>query len=210
MIDAYYQNTRPEMLAYLPANLTACLDVGCSNGDFALSVKNKHPAAQVWGVEIFKEAGEQAAKKIDKVIIASAEQALSELPNQHFDCIFFNDSLEHFVDPYSYLAAIRQKLKPGGLVIASIPNIRHFKVLVDLLFRGEWRYTNDGVLDRTHLRFFTPKSMRRLFEEAGFTVLKQEGLRPSRKMKVRIWSWLSFGALDDIRCAQFAVVARTA
>lgn len=204
----YYQNSRPEMLPYIPGHARCFLDVGCGGGVFAESVKHYVGGSEVWGVEVLGAAADEASKKIDRVIVSSAEDALSKLPDRYFDCVFFNDSLEHFVDPFSYLAEIRKKLRPGGFVVASIPNVRHYKVLFDLLFRGDFRYTDAGVLDRTHLRFFTPNSMRRLFEEAGFEILTLEGLRGCRKVKVRLWSWLTFGKLDDIRFTQFAAVAR--
>jgi 2-polyprenyl-3-methyl-5-hydroxy-6-metoxy-1,4-benzoquinol methylase len=204
----YYQNSRREMLQYIPVDARYFLDVGCGAGSFAASVKHHTCDSEVWGIEILETVAEEAGKKIDRVIISSAEDALAKLPDHYFDCVFFNDSLEHFIDPFSYLSAIRKKLKPGATVVASIPNIRHHKILADLLFRGDWRYTDAGVLDRTHLRFFTPKSMRRLFEDAGFRIMKQEGLKGSRKVKVRFWSWVTFGLLEDIRFSQFAVVAQ--
>lgn len=208
--EMYYNNDRSEMFAYLPSSARVFLDVGCGKGNFAKAVKESVADAEVWGIEIFKEVGEQAIGKIDHVILASAEAALSQLPDGYFDCIIFNDSLEHFVDPYTYLASIRKKLKPNAYIVASIPNVRYYKVMFDLIFKADWRYAKWGVLDKTHLRFFTRKSMLRMFEEAGYRVVKSAGLRVCRKVKIRLLSWLTFGLLNDIRFMQIAIVAEAA
>ncbi len=207
-VEKYYSSERQEMLKYLPKEMNACLEVGCGAGNFSKSIKTQHPKCEVWGVEIFEEAAKEASTKIDKTIHSSAEDAIAQLPDQHFDCIVFNDILEHLVDPYLYLENIKSKLKPNARIVASIPNMRHFEVLYELLFQKEFRYReNGGVLDKTHLRFFTIKSMKRLFEESGYTVTSLDALRPCRKVKIRILSWLTLGWLEDIRSPQYAITA---
>jgi len=122
--------------------------------------------------------------------------------------IVFNDSLEHLIDPFLFLEKIKHKLKPGGSVVISIPNVRHFRNLYQLIFKKQWRYVDSGILDRTHLRFFTCESIRDMFEEAGFSIVQRKGIHGTRKRKVRILALLSFCFLSDIRFLQFAVVAR--
>jgi SAM-dependent methyltransferase len=87
-----------------------------------------------------------------------------------FDVICFNDVLEHIPDPWSVLRATHAWLAPGGQVIASIPNVRFLDVLVDLVVRGKWTYMPTGVLDQTHLRFFTRASLEPLFHDAGYAL----------------------------------------
>src|ERR1051325_5489453 len=103
-------------------------------------------------------AAEEAAQKLDRVLCAPFDERLA-LPEGAFDCIFCNDVLEHLADPYSALRYCRRLLTPEGVLIASIPNIRYFPVLFQLLVKKNWQYEDHGVMDRTHLRFFTKNSI---------------------------------------------------
>ena len=96
------------------------------------------------------------------------------LPDSYFDTIIFADVLEHFVDPSCILGQIKSKLSQHGEIIASIPNVRHWSVLRDLL-EGRWDYVDAGILDRTHLRFFTKSSLVEMFKTAGFCLEKIQG-----------------------------------
>lgn len=211
MADKYYTRTRTEMLDYIPAECHVCLDVGCANGAFGSSLKQQQPAREVWGIEISRSAAEQAGSVLDKVLIGDAMEVIDELPDHHFDCICFNDSLEHMVDPYTILERMRPKLKnDASRIVASIPNIRYYKPLFGLVFQKDWRYADAGVLDMTHLRFFTRKSIQRMFHDAGYKVQSITGVNRTRKVKVRIWRWLSLGWLNDIEIMQYACVATPA
>jgi hypothetical protein len=97
-----------------------------------------------------------------------------------------------------------------GVVVASIPIVRHFRNLYNLIFRKQWRYVDSGILDRTHLRFFTCESIKDMFKDAGFSIAQLKGIHDSRKRKIKILSLLSLGLLSDIRYLQFAVVAKVA
>ena len=112
------------------------------------------------------------------------------------------------VDPYTLLNLIKTKLTEGGCVVASIPNVRYYKVLYGLIFKKNWRYRKSGVMDSTHLRFFTKKSIIRMFNEAGYTLEVIEPINKTKKVKVRIWAWLSLGQLNDILILQYACVAK--
>jgi 2-polyprenyl-3-methyl-5-hydroxy-6-metoxy-1,4-benzoquinol methylase len=203
----YYSNKREEILRLIPAGARVILDAGCWDGTFAALVK-KERGAEVWGIEINAKAAEAARGKLDKVIEADISAAIKGLPDAKFDCIVFNDSLEHLADPYSALKAVKGKLAPGGVVVCSVPNIRYFPVLCGLVFRREWRYTDTGVLDRTHLRFFTEKSITEMFKELGYEVLKLEGINGITTWKFNILNALLLGSIKDTRYMQFACVAR--
>lgn len=202
----YYNQTRSEMLAFVPSTAKSVLEIGCGNGEFSRAIQQKF-GAEVWGVEPNTSAAAQANKHLNKVLCGSIENNIDNLPNSHFDCICMNDVIEHLLDPWQVLLSLRIKLRSKGVVIASIPNVRHYENLSNLLFNSDWRYTEAGTLDRSHLRFFTPKSMQRLFEEAGYSIQQITGIRGSRKFKLKILSFLSAGNLWDIRYSQFAVVA---
>ena len=208
----YYEFTRPEIQALIEPTSKKILDIGCAAGKMAGEIKQKL-GAEVWGIEPVSEAADQAKKHLDKVLNSSIEDALNELPNQFFDTIIFADVLEHLEDPYSILKMILGKLSPKGQIIASIPNVRHWSVLKDLL-EGRWDYQDAGILDRTHLRFFTRKSIGDMFDQSGYeimaksaTTLGDQGAPP------QVVKALSQGGLDvsslkeDSRHYQYLVKA---
>jgi 2-polyprenyl-3-methyl-5-hydroxy-6-metoxy-1,4-benzoquinol methylase len=201
----YFGWDRREMLRYLPAGTARLLDVGCARGRFGALARGRL-GAEVWGIEPDEGAAMAAERVLDRVVRAGVWEALALLPRGYFDCVVFNDVLEHLVDPYRLLAEIKAHLAPGGVVVASIPNVRHYPVLRDLVLRGEWEYVDLGVLDRTHLRFFTRRSIRRMFAEQGYEVLRMEGINASRVG--RVVAPLLPAAISDLPYQQFACVAR--
>jgi SAM-dependent methyltransferase len=193
---------RREMLRFIPRGATSVLDVGCSKGRFGAVLRSDDPARELVGIEPDPEAAIEAADHYDSVVNGFFP---ADVPvGRTFDCIVFNDVLEHVADPWSMLADTRRLLSPEGTVVASIPNVRFVIVVRNLLFRGRWDYADWGVLDRTHLRFFTRKSIEDLFRGAGFTI---ESLTPINPITVRSAKVL-VGRFRDMRFPQFAVVAR--
>jgi len=132
------------------------------------------------------------------------------LPDDHFDCVVMNDILEHLVDPEALLRAARRVLAPGGQLVASIPNVRHFPHLYDLAVRGAWEYGDEGILDRTHLRFFTRASIQGMFTRCGYRLVRQEGINPTDAWRWRLFDLLTLGRARDMRFLQFACVAELA
>lgn len=193
------------MLAYLPSSAKVVLEVGCSSGHFGEAIKEK-ANAEVWGIEPYERFGKLAVDKLDKVFISSVEAAVDHLPDKYFDVIYFNDVLEHLLDPYSVLEKIKGKLKDNGKIISSIPNIRYFRTFFKLLLKGEWDYTDEGILDRTHVRFFTKKSILKMYENAGYTVEFHDGINGSKSLKPLIFNvFMGFNGMD-IKYMQFASV----
>jgi SAM-dependent methyltransferase len=204
---AYYANDRPEMLAFFPAAPGRVLDVGCGGGRFGAMLKACLQGAEVWGVEPIQQAHAAAAQVLDRAILGGFDATL-QLPEASFDTVVFNDSLEHFPDAAPPLALARQLLKADGRVIASIPNVRCWSHLKRYVFHAEWQYADEGILDRTHLRFFTYKSIHDTFREAGFRVLRLEGIGARwRGAKLAIARALLPHAVQDLLYLQFAVVA---
>lgn len=138
---------------------------------------------------------------------AVSKKVLRVLAGSAFDCIVFNDVLEHLIDPWETLVEARELLAPGGSVVASIPNVRYAPVLWDLVARGQWPYRGDGVLDQTHLRFFTLRSIETMFRSTGYRVRRIEGIHVLRSMKIHLLRALTFNALADLAYRQIAVVA---
>lgn len=167
--NPYPHAPRLEMLAHVPLSARSILDVGCNTGGFGQALKQARPGSIVWGVEPIHSAAAVASEHYDRVLAGLYPQALLG-SEQLFDCIVFNDVLEHMTEPRHALNAARASLAPGGTIIASIPNVKYIRVVFDLLARGRWTYTLTGILDRNHLRFFTRHSIANLFEECGYEV----------------------------------------
>lgn len=163
---------------------------------------------EVWGVELEHAVGQEAAQLLDKVVIGRIETVLSDLPNSRFDCIVCNDVLEHLVDPYGFLDDVPRCLTEAGVLVVSIPNVRYWPHLTDYVLRGNWEYQNEGILDRTHLRFFTEKSIIATFERHGFDIQSVAGIRPYWSRPFSLFRRLTFGKFDDCQYQQFGVVAR--
>jgi len=136
----------------------------------------------------------------------------AKLPLESFDAVIFNDVLEHLLDPRAAIAYAKTLLSPSGVIVASIPNVRYFPVLWDLIVHGDWNYQDCGILDRTHLRFFTRKSIALLFLESGFLIESLQGInrgrRPKKGALLRLINLITAGALSDAYYLQFAIVAR--
>jgi len=204
---AYYSNKRNEMLQFLPDTAVRILDIGCSNGAFAASVKEQNKA-EVWGIEYMPEEAEKARQKLDTVFSGPCEDFIDELPNDYFDAIYCNDVLEHLVDPYSVLDRLRSKLSDSGILISSIPNIRFHSVLIPLIFKKQFEYQSFGVMDRTHLRFFTKKSIRNMYENLGYEILVHRGINRTGSLRPILYNIPLLFLANDIRYPQFATVVR--
>jgi 2-polyprenyl-3-methyl-5-hydroxy-6-metoxy-1,4-benzoquinol methylase len=141
------------------------LELGCACGATLLEIKNRYPNAELYGIEM-NEGAVAIGRQFADIRSANAELPL-DYPEQFFDYVITADVLEHLVDPWLVVANIRPHLKETGTVIASIPNIMHVSVMRDLL-NGRFRYQDAGILDRTHLRFFTLSEIDSLFAGAGY------------------------------------------
>lgn len=205
--DAYYNFPRPEMLKLLPKTAKRVLDVGCGQGTFAVQIKD-YNNAEVWGIEFMPKEGEVAKKVLDKIFIGAVEDYISELPDNFFDAIFFNDVLEHLAYPDNVLRDLKSKLVKNGLIISSIPNIRYFRVMKMLVLDGNWDYADHGVMDKTHLRWFTKKSIRKMYEGLGYEVISNDGINPSKSLKPYLYNIPLFFTAMDMKYVQFATVAK--
>lgn len=208
--DEYFSGQRREMVRFVPASALQVLEVGCGKGHFAAGLK-KEREIHVTAIEPFHQAHAEACLRVDRLIPLQVEEAFNELEDASFDCAIFNDVLEHLVDPWKVLSDTRRLLRPGGVVVASLPNMRYYPVLKELVLQGSWKYQSAGVLDRTHLRFFTKSSLRQLFESSGYRLREIEGINGDGfPWKLRFLNRLTFGALDDTQHVQFACVAELA
>ena len=100
---------------------------------------------------------------------------------EQFDCVIFGDVLEHLFDPWAVIEKVKPYIKQNGVILASIPNVAHISVLAPLL-SGNWTYTEYGLLDKTHVRFFTFNEMLRMFLKAGYSISKVDRVYIDHKM----------------------------
>lgn len=166
----YYSLLRPEIIAMIPQKCFSVLDIGCGTGALGSHLKEKG-VAEVCGIELSHTAALEAVRVLDRVIEGDVERMDFPFSPEHFDCIICADVFEHLIDPWAVMQKIYTLLKPGGCIVASIPNVGFHRVVRGLI-RGSWRYTDSGVLDKTHLRFFTWQSIKALFQDNGFTIEK--------------------------------------
>lgn len=204
----YFHNQRPEMLKYIPENAQRILEVGCGEGPFCSALSRSD--REIWGVEMNSKAAEKATEVCNFVLVGDFNAIYDQLPKNHFDCVIFNDVLEHMYAPWDTIQLVKSLLSPTGVLVSSIPNFRYISNLItEVLFEGEFRYKPEGgILDDTHIRFFTTKSIRRMFREQGYEVLTHEGLRSCKSWKEKLFIALTFGFLKDARYKQFATVAK--
>ena len=202
--EDYYEGLNEDLLLLLPDTARRILDVGCGAGRLGEAIKQKHPDAIVHGIEREPEVAERAAEVLDRVFEADLDYGLPEL-DRPYDAILCGDVLEHLVDPWSRLEDLVGHLAPNGSVVASLPNVRHYKVVRDLLFDGRFRYRDKGILDRTHLRFFTRRSMHELFEGAGLKVLVEKPRLGGNNLFWRCANIFLGGGHDELRAVQYTL-----
>jgi trans-aconitate methyltransferase len=226
----YFDNARVELLDLFPSPRARLLDVGCGSGATGALAKARWPNAEVIGIEIVPEAAERAAVRLDRVIAGSVETLdLTSAGIAGIDGVVLADVLEHLVDPWGFLERLRRVLEPDAIVVASLPNVGNLW-LIEELAAGRFDYTPDGLLDKTHLRFFTRATIATLFATSGYAVERWErttdgrvddatrrrifgvmlperfaGRVAGRRVTVR---GVDAAAYDDLRTIQFRLVAR--
>jgi 2-polyprenyl-3-methyl-5-hydroxy-6-metoxy-1,4-benzoquinol methylase len=168
-LAGYYGDPRPEIAALVPAARRRVLDVGCGFGALGRLLKSR--GHHVTGVELVPEAAEHARQLLDQVTVADVETDGLPFAPGSFDVVILADVLEHLIDPWRTVRQAADLLAPGGCVVASVPNVQNIDVLRRLI-RGRWDYRERGILDRGHLRFFTLRTLRRMFDEAGLQLTR--------------------------------------
>lgn len=159
--EDYYQQPRHEVAALVPTDARRVLDVGCAEGVLGRHLLARG-ALEVIGIEQVPDVAFRASERLTHVVCGDV--ATVDVPAEFgtFDCIVFADVLEHLADPAAVLRRYLKYLNQDGTVVASIPNVRHHAIL-HMLAEGRWSYQDHGIMDRTHLRFFTLAEIQELF-----------------------------------------------
>lgn len=165
----YFSHLRPEIVERVPHWAKTVLDVGCGAGTLGAYLKKLRPDRTVIGVEIDPSAAQAARAVLDRVLVGDVSHMDLPAPASGFDVIICADVLEHLPDPWRVLRRLIRLLSRRGQMIVSLPNLRNILELARIA-SGDWQYDSEGIFDRTHLRFFTPRAARQLLAEAGLRV----------------------------------------
>ena len=203
----YFERARHDVAALVPSNSQRILEIGAGfgalgrilsqRGDVLLDAVELNPAAAPHLDGLYRRFW------IGDIQTLSLDDALSD-----YDCIVFPDVLEHLEDPWTQLAKLCERLRPGGYVVASVPNVRNLALLYRLIVQGRWEYENSGLLDRTHLRFFTRHSIVEMLKGADLTVerwgMNRDGYTGVRKVVASVAKLF----IPEIDVCQYLVLAR--
>ena len=192
------------MMLLLPEQYSKVLEVGCGEGNFRINLSQEN---EYWGVEPIEASARRASKKLDKVLIGTFNEMFDQIPDGYFDLVICNDVIEHMTDHEEFFQSIKKKIKKEGCLVASIPNVRYILNLIELLVKKDWEYKDSGILDRTHLRFFTEKSLKRTIIDSGFEIDQFKGINIYRSGGVKRYFFnVVFMLLgQDARCMQFGI-----
>lgn len=175
---SYFGGVRSDFLALLPRDGSAnVLEIGCGAGETGSAALAQGLARSYIGVEIASQAASVARGRLTEVLEGDVERMTLPWPDQHFDAVLMSEVLEHLVDPWSVVKRVVAKLKPGAVALASSPNVAQIAVLRGLI-SDRWELTDEGVMDRTHLRWFTQGTYRRMFEDAGIVIEHVRAMAP--------------------------------
>jgi len=199
-------SARDDLIDLIPQNVANVLEVGAGVGKMGANLRRRG-FKKIVGIEISKEAGDKATQYYDELIVGDVENLQLKYPDGYFDCIIYADVLEHLIDPWKVIKEQRKYLSEGGCIVASIPNIRYYKVLRKLVFKGDWDYQDAGILDRTHLRFFTFKTIKTMFEQGGYKIVRIIK-EPSCGRLKKIINKLCFNAFIDLLVVQYKFAAQ--
>lgn len=204
--ENYFSSTRLDLIGFVPKGNYKILDIGCGEGNTGKALKEQGKATEVVGIEKESVIADIAKTKLDKVICADVEAIELPFSEGYFDYVIMGDVIEHLYDPWTFVKKVGPYMKKGGYIIASIPNTRNWRIIRDLVLKGDWKYCPDGLLDDTHLRFFTKRSLRRLFESDNFAldlIIPKFKVLPQKKVN---WANnLTLGLFEDFLTFQYIV-----
>ncbi len=200
----YFAGARADFVAALPRSPNAAiLEIGCGTGATGRLALSEGKAGRYAGVELFPSAAAEARKVLTEVVVGDIEQIALPWQPATFDAVILSEVLEHLVDPWRVVERLAPLVKSGGMVLASSPNVTHWRVVRELL-AGRFELKDQGVFDRTHMRWFTPDSYRAMFEKAGFTVDHIGPVTPFAA-RTRLISKMTGGRLDHLCMVQIAL-----
>lgn len=201
----YFSGARAILVEQLPdAPGAAILEVGCGSGGTGALALATGKCGQYHGIEIEPVAAARAKTLLTEVLVGNVETMELTYP-EAFDVIIISEVLEHLIDPWAVVSRLLRLLKPSGMLVATSPNVSHWRV-IGALFRGRFDYCEMGVMDRTHLRWFTPATFHQMFVDAGF-VVDRVGPSGGFGTVAHAVNRVTGGAIGHLFCTQIALFA---
>lgn len=207
--DEYFAKARTEILPWLPVSVARLLDLGCGAGATVAAVKAARDVRWAGGIELMPEQAKAAERVCERVWSGDINQLPieDEIAAGSLDLVLCLDVLEHLTDPWSVVARLSALIAPGGRLIVSVPNVRNYRFIWRLLTRGDFRYRDFGLLDRTHLRFFTRATAVELATGGGLELVSAHSVQTWRAPD---WRWalnsVTRGRADELLAKQWLVV----
>lgn len=204
----YFGGFRKDIIPLIPKNIHNLLDVGCGYGVTAFNIKNLLGNVEIHGIENNQHALEIANKKLDRVFnidLNYDNKTLDNFLDNKYDCILCLDVLEHLINPDLILINLAQKLSIKGRIIISLPNISHYTVLIPLIFKDDFKYQEKGILDKTHLKFFTKKSIEDMISRSGLSI-KHSKVNIQANRKLLVLNKILFKSLNRFLTFQYIFV----
>jgi 2-polyprenyl-3-methyl-5-hydroxy-6-metoxy-1,4-benzoquinol methylase len=201
----YFSLVRHDIINLLPRKSDILLDIGCGTGATAHYIKDNGYCSLAYGVEYVESAAQVASAMLDGVSCGDILTVDMPIAPSTANVILCLDVLEHLADPWSALLRLKDYLHPDGVLIASIPNIAYFPILLRIIF-DRFEYQESGVLDKTHLRFFTLHTIKKMFDECDYEIIRIEKNRVAG-WKMVLATILTLGVVHIWNVAQYKVVA---
>lgn len=203
--EGYFKGVRMDIINLIPEGKNRVLEVGCGFGLTLLKLKELNKAKEIVGVDIVN----LEVNHLDNYIVGNIEEITLPYPEEYFDVVICADVLEHLVDPWTTIKKLKKHLKKDGLFIASIPNIRNYKVLFDIVLRGDFKYVDAGILDKTHLRFFCKKNIIEMFDQANMKMIEiKTNLDFGASLKIRFFNALTLKIFEEFFVTQYIIKAQ--
>ena len=203
----YFAGARFDFIDQLPhAPDASILEIGCGSGQTGALALQGQRAGRYVGIELMEQAAADARAILSEVIVGDVEQMEFDWQPATFDVLILSEVLEHLREPGETLQRLARFVRPGGIVLASSPNVSHWRVIRELI-QGRFPKADQGVFDRTHLRWFTPGSFAEMFEEAGYDI---DRIAPVTQFSQRtqLISQLTGGRLDHLIMTQISLKGR--
>lgn len=168
-----YSYVNQDILKMMDNNYKRVVEVGCMDGALAKAYREKNAGCRYTGIEINDDYAKAARSSCSETITGNIEDFNDDSFDQLFpsDCWIFGDVLEHLYDPWKLLGRIREKILPGAHIIACVPNAQHWSIQA-MLNSGQFRYKDTGLMDRTHIRWFTRITLIEMFQSGGFKIVE--------------------------------------
>lgn len=205
---SYFVNPRLDLISLLPHNpQQKILEIGMGGGDTLVHIKQHKLASEVVGIDLVELPGSnQRHELIDKTYFIDLDKDDLAFEPGYFDVVIAGDVLEHLIDPWKVLHKLGAVLKTGGHMLISLPNIRDIHALFPIFFKGRFRYTNQGIFDKTHMRFFCKRDMINMIESSGpFQIEKSVPIQllDSKNFRRKLFTKISFNIFEEFITSQY-------